>query len=89
MKLNEKTYDIQGCMAHGFGNPRELDFTSPVGVEQAELQLINAEGKIVWTKMVSGVQGQITIDTRSYKSGAYIFRLLSDKYIISEPVIIE
>ena len=65
-----------------------VDYTLPIGIEQAELQLINAEGKIVWTKKVSGVQGQITIDIRSFKSGAYIFRLLSEEYSISESLII-
>ena len=65
-----------------------IDYSLPFNVEQAELQLINAEGKIVWSKKVSGVQGQITIDTRSFKSGAYIFRLLSEEYSISESLII-
>ena len=65
-----------------------VDYILPLSVEQAELQLINAEGKIVWTSKVSGVQGQITIDIRSFKSGAYIFRLLSEEYSISESLII-
>ncbi len=66
-----------------------VDFTLPISVEQAELQLINAEGKVLQTEKVSGLLGQITFDIRSFKPGTYIFRLLSDKYIISEPVIIE
>jgi hypothetical protein len=65
-----------------------VDYTLPISVNQAELQLINTEGKIIWTKKVSGLQGQITIDIRSFKSGAYIFRLLSEEYSISESLII-
>lgn len=66
-----------------------VDFTLPISVEQAELQLINAEGKVLQAEKVSGPLGQITFDIRSFKPGPYIFRLLSDKFIISEPVIIE
>jgi len=66
-----------------------VDYTLPVGVEFAELQLINIEGKVVSTKKVSGAQGQITIDVRNYKTGAYIFRLFSNEYSISESLIIE
>jgi hypothetical protein len=66
-----------------------VDYTLPIGVEKAALQLINAEGKIVRTDNISGTQGQITLDTRMYKPGAYIFRLISDKYSVSESLIIE
>lgn len=64
-------------------------YTLPIGIEQAELQLINPEGKIVWSEKVSGTQMQITIDIQRFKSGAYLFRLLSNKYSVSESLIIE
>ena len=66
-----------------------VDFTLPIGTEQAVLQLINAEGKIVYSQKVSGTQGQITLDVRSYKSGAYIFRLQASEYSLSESLIIQ
>jgi len=66
-----------------------VDYNLPVGVEFAELQLINIEGKVVSTNKVSGTQGQITIDVRNYKTGSYIFRLFSNEYSISESLIIE
>ena len=66
-----------------------VDYTLPISTEKAELQLINAEGKIVYSQKVSGTQGQITIDVRSYKSGAYIFRLQASEYSLSESLIIQ
>lgn len=66
-----------------------VDFTLPIGTEQAELQLINTEGKTVYSQKVSGTQGQVTLDIRYYKSGAYIFRLQAADYNISESIIIQ
>jgi len=66
-----------------------VDFTLPIGTEQAELQLINVDGKIVYSQKVSGIQGQVTLDIRYYKSGAYIFRLQAADYNISESIIIQ
>ena len=65
-----------------------VDFTLPIGTEQAVLQLINAEGKTVYSQKVSGIQGQVTLDIRNYKSGAYIFSLQAADYNISKSIII-
>lgn len=66
-----------------------VDYTLPISTEQAVLQLINVDGKIVYSQKVSGTQGQITLDVRSYKSGAYIFRLQASEYSLSESLIIQ
>ena len=66
-----------------------VDFTLPIGIERAELQLINIEGKIIYSQKVSGMQGQVTLDIRYYKSGAYIFRLQAEEYIVSKSIIIQ
>jgi len=66
-----------------------VEYTLPIGYEQAELQIINAEGKIVFVENVTGTKGQIATDIREFKSGAYIFRLITNKYFVSEPLIIE
>jgi hypothetical protein len=51
-----------------------VDYTLPIGVEKAQLQLINAEGKIIRTDNISGTQGQITVDTRIYKTRSLYFQ---------------
>jgi hypothetical protein len=66
-----------------------IDYKLAIGIDQAELQLINAEGKIVLTKKVSGIQGQHTIDVRPFKAGAYIIRLISEDYSLTKSIIIE
>ena len=66
-----------------------VDYKLPIGIEHAELQLINTEGKIVLTERVSCTQGQNTIDVSQFKAGAYIIRLVVDKYSLSESLIIE
>ena len=66
-----------------------VDFTLPYSVDQAELHLINSDGKIVYSQKVSGIQGQVTLDIRSYSSGAYIVRLQANDYSISTPLIIQ
>ncbi len=66
-----------------------VDYILPYSIKQANLQLINVNGQIVYSQKVSGRQGQISLDVRSYKSGAYIFRIKANKYIVSESLIIE
>jgi hypothetical protein len=66
-----------------------VDYTLPISTEQAVLQLINAEGKTVYSQKVSGIQGQVTLDIRNYKSGAYIFSLQAADYNISKSIIIQ
>jgi hypothetical protein len=88
--------DIANAMGLSIGikpNPARVyvsvDYTLPISIEQAELQLINTEGKIILTKKVSGIQGQVSIDVRNFKTGAYILQLISDKYSVSESLIID
>ncbi|OYT15556.1 MAG: hypothetical protein B7C24_12505, partial [Bacteroidetes bacterium 4572_77] len=66
-----------------------IDYTLPIGVEHATLQLINVEGKIVYSQEISGMQGQTTLDVRAYKSGTYVFRLETADYNISKSTIIQ
>lgn len=89
--------DLQSCtnkaLIQADPNPAmiytSVDFTLPIGTEQAVLQLINAEGKTVYSQKVSGIQGQVTLDIRNYKSGAYIFSLQAADYNISKSIIIQ
>ena len=66
-----------------------IDYTLPIGTEHAVLQLINVEGKIVYSENITGKIGQITLDIRRYNSGAYIIKIQTDDYSLSKSFIIQ
>jgi len=66
-----------------------IDYTLPIGTEQAVLQLINVEGKIIYSENITGKIGQITLDIRSYNSGAYIIKIQAGDYSLSKSFIIQ
>jgi len=89
----------QDDMAHAMGlninvkpNPStvysSIDYTLPIGIEKANLQLINAEGKFIYTESVKGVQGQITLNVSNYPAGAYIINIQAGEYKLSKSFII-
>lgn len=90
---NEDIAKAMGYDLNAKPNPTRVyssvDYKLPINIEQAEIQLIDAEGKIVLTEDVTGLQGQITIDVRHFEAGTYIIRLISDKYSLTESIIIE
>ncbi|NPD47628.1 MULTISPECIES: T9SS type A sorting domain-containing protein [unclassified Lentimicrobium] len=66
-----------------------IDYTLPIGIEKAMLQLINVEGKTLHTENIDGVQGQITFDIRNHPNGTYLIKIQAGDYQLSETLIIQ
>ncbi|MDD2965656.1 MAG: hypothetical protein PHU33_17065, partial [Bacteroidales bacterium] len=65
-----------------------FDYTLPVSVTQAVINIADGQGAHVVSLPVSGTKGQKVWDIRDIKSGVYFYTLLADEYLKTGKIVI-
>lgn len=66
----------------------EFTYTLPVNEKTGDIKITDMQGREVYLITVSDGQGKIIWDTRSYRSGTYIYTFQSGKHILNGKIVV-
>jgi len=66
----------------------EFTYTLPVNQNAGEIVITDMNGRKIYAIVVSNGMGHKLWDTRTFKSGTYIYTFKSGKYILSGKIIV-